>query len=145
MSEQDEKKIHIDQEWKARVEAEKKAFEAQERLEHGPDERPPLPPARFTTLISNFMSQALLSLGRFPPPGRDEPEIDLEMARYAIDMIEVIQQKTKDNVDASEAQLLRTALDDLRMAYLNVAKAVESAGKKVVTPDQEGKSRIIMP
>lgn len=145
MSEQDEKKIHIDEDWKARVEAEKKAFEAQEKLEGRPGERPPLPPASFTTLISNFMTQALMSLGRLPVPGGEEPQVDLEMARYAIDMIEVLQQKTAGNVDEDEAQLLRTALDDLRMAYLHVAKAVEAAGRKVVTPDQEGKSRIITP
>jgi hypothetical protein len=145
MSEHDDKKIHIDEDWKAKVAAEREMLAAQEKMDQDDRERPPLPPASLATLISNFATQALIGLGRLPGPGAEKPEIDLEMARYAIDMIEVLEQKTAGNVDETETQLMRTALDDLRMAYLNVAKAAATTGTGSTPAEQGGTSRIITP
>jgi hypothetical protein len=143
--ETDDKKIHIDEDWKAQVEAERQALEAQEKLEQDRDERPPLPTANLTGLVSSFVTQAWLALGRIPDPSGEERGIDLDMARYAIDMIEVLKTKTAGNVDEHEEQLFRTALDELRLTYLDAAKAVEQGRAKAAQPPDAPKSRIITP
>jgi len=147
MNEQPDDKIRIDEEWKAKVEAEKQAFAAQEKLEQEDKGRPPLPPASLAMLVTNFATQALVCLGRIPDPTGAERELDLEMARYAIDMLEVIETKTAGNVEDAEKQMLASTLHDLRMTYLSVAKSASGSGESGGSAEggEQKKSRIITP
>ena len=130
MNDQPAGKIHVDEEWKSKVEAEKREFEAQEKqgTESGP--RGALPPASLAMLVTNFATQALVSLGRIPDPTGEQRPVDLEMARYAIDMLGILAEKTKGNLEEAEMQLINTTLHDLRMTYLSVSRSAETADDK---------------
>jgi len=54
--------------------------------------------------------------------GQDDREPDLEMARYNIDMLEVLEAKTKGNLTAEEAQVLKNTLSELRMGFVQIAE-----------------------
>ena len=56
-----------------------------------------------------------------PKDGADQ-KIDLEMAKYSIDMLGVIEEKTKGNLSEQEGHTLDSTLHQLRMAYVNISK-----------------------
>ncbi|MGD8395354.1 MAG: DUF1844 domain-containing protein [Candidatus Eiseniibacteriota bacterium] len=140
MSEQDERKISVDEGWKAKVEAEREALQAQEQeqVQREEDQRPPLPTPDFATLITNFASQALLALGRMPDASGQTREVDLELARYAIDLLEVVQTKTAGNLEPDEEQMLGSILHDLRMAFLDTSRTVQAGPAPGTTPGHQG-------
>ena len=129
----EEKKIIVDEDFKTEAQREKEILVAQEKAERekaeqekteGSKERPPLPPADFAGLISMLATQAFFALGLIrEEKGQDRPP-DLAMAKFNIDMLEVIQQKTKDNLTDDETNLLENTLHQLRMAFV---KATEQA------------------
>ena len=121
----DEKKIIIDEDWKEQAQKEKEVLTAQgktEEKETGEDKsaRGPLPPGNFAALVSMLTTQALFALGMLKVEGQ-EKEPDLEMAKYHIDMLETLQEKTKDNLSNEEDKVLEDTLDQLRMAYVKMA------------------------
>jgi hypothetical protein len=67
--------------------------------------------------------QALAALGELPYPGSNEPQKDLEQARTLIDILGILQEKTRGNLTVEEERLLEGLLYDLRMRYLTEAKA----------------------
>jgi hypothetical protein len=132
--------IHVDDDWKQRVKAEDAALDQQFRSEPPPQptaaeqaeqqpaaESEPLdsrliPPADFHTLVGMFSTQAMLSLGLFPNPATGKAEVQLELARHFIDLLGVIDEKTKGNLSPPEHSLLETTLHQLRMAYVELTR-----------------------
>ena len=90
------------------------------------DEEPraPLHAVDFSTHVLSLASSALISLGQMPAPGAaaDDVEIDLETAKHLIDVIAMLETKTKGNLDESEQKLLQSLLYDLRVAYVDASK-----------------------
>lgn len=135
----EEKKIFIDEDWKSQVAAEKEAAAQQKSAPgaesvqassagvHG-DDMPPLPEASFELLVTTFVTEAMVALGQFPHPGTGEIEADPEHAKFAIDMLEVIAEKTKGNLSPGEAQGLEDILHQLRMAFVAVTTQSPIAG-----------------
>ncbi len=78
--------------------------------------------ASFSTLILSIGSTAAMSLGLAPNHASGKVEVDLPMARFNIDMLEVLQTKTKNNLLAEEADFLKHLLSDLQMKYVEVSK-----------------------
>jgi len=118
---QKEPKVVVDTDWKAQVQAEKEAFSrfAEEEAEKkGPSDRPPLPPASFSILVTTLSTQALLALGHFQDPGKGEISRDQEQAKHLIDLLQVIEDKTRGNLTADEQQLLENVLHELRLAFV---------------------------
>lgn len=120
----DEKKIIIDEDWKLQVAAEKEAATRQpsakgEEVPPAPEE---LPEASFELLISTFVTEAMVALGQFPHPGTGEIAADPGHAKFAIDMLEVIAEKTKGNLSPMEEQGLGDILHQLRMAFVAVTQ-----------------------
>ena len=76
----------------------------------------------FSTHILSLASSALISLGKMPHPGGEEIEIDLETAKHLIDVIGMLEVKTKGNLDDAEEKLLQSLLYDLRVAYVDAQK-----------------------
>lgn len=76
----------------------------------------------FATFIMSLASQALLQLGVVPPPPGVSVDVNPQASKYTIDIIGLIQEKTKGNLDENEEKLLKGMLHDLRMQYV---KAVE--------------------
>jgi hypothetical protein len=123
----EEKKIIIDEDWKQQAQREKETLAAKEKEEKqkqeaegtGPDG--PLPEGNLAALVSMLTTQALFALGLIRMRGEEERGPDLEMARYNIDMLETLAEKTKGNLTPQEEQMLKNTLSDLRMGFVSVA------------------------
>ncbi|MDR1297457.1 MAG: DUF1844 domain-containing protein [Deltaproteobacteria bacterium] len=79
------------------------------------------PPANLVTMILGLATSAKIHLGEQPPEGASEPQPpDMPQAKYVIDLLGVLQEKTKGNLDETEDQLLKAILYDLRMHYVRL-------------------------
>ncbi|MHC4076392.1 MAG: DUF1844 domain-containing protein [Planctomycetota bacterium] len=118
----DEKKIIVDEDWKQQAKKEKEVLAQQEKTEDTSAEarRGPLPKGDFAALVSMLVTQAFFAMGLLKVEGQ-EKEPDLEMAKYNIDMLETLGEKTKDNLTEEEQKVLTETLNQLRMAYVKVA------------------------
>ena len=83
-------------------------------------ERGPMPAASVGGLVQSLMTQVLFYLGDLAPRGT-EPQVNLDMAKYNIDVLGVLEEKTKNNLTEEEKQLLDAALYETRMRYVSVA------------------------
>ena len=73
---------------------------------------------------------AALFLGQIPNPKTGEGEVNLELAKMFIDQLAMIQEKTRGNLTNEESTVLRNALSNLQMAYVEVAReAPKGAGQ----------------
>lgn len=82
------------------------------------------PPAMsFDAIVQSIFMTSLLQLGATAPEGQ-QPRIDLMGARQSIDMLGILAEKTKGNLNSKEAQLLDNALFELRMGFLEVTQAL---------------------
>lgn len=75
----------------------------------------------FATFVISLSTQALALLGEIPDPVQGRTTVDLEGARQFIDILGILQEKTRGNLDAREGALLEGALYDLRMKYVERA------------------------
>jgi len=78
-----------------------------------------LGPVDFSTHILSLASTALIALGKMPPPDGGKLPIDLETARHLIDVLAMLEAKTKGNLDEAEQKLLASLIYDLRVAYVD--------------------------
>jgi hypothetical protein len=120
-----EKKLYVDEDWKSQVEAEKAAAAGEEqKAEPAGKKRPPepLPPPTLTFLASTLYLQGAIAMGLLPSPISDKPELELDRAKHAIDMLAMLQEKTKGNRTPEESDELEATLHQLRMAYVDVSK-----------------------
>ena len=76
---------------------------------------------RFIEFVMMHAQNAALFLGQIPNPKTVEAEINLDLARMFIDQLEMIQEKTRGNLTNEEAMVLRNALSNLQMAYVEAA------------------------
>jgi len=90
----------------------------------GPE--PPLPPASFEFLVLSLRWQAEMQLGLMGLGGEDKPKPHLRGARHTIDMLGVVQEKTRGNLSLEEQRLLENSLTELRFRYV---QAVEEEGR----------------
>ncbi len=121
-----EKKIIVDEDWKAEAQREKEILAAKEKAEKEKEQeekqaRGPLPEGNFAALISMLTTQALFALGLLQVKGQEKREPDLELAKYNIDMLETLEEKTKGNLTKEEETVLTNTLNELRMGYVKVA------------------------
>jgi hypothetical protein len=78
--------------------------------------------ASFSTLILSIGSTAAMGLGLAPHPQTGKTETDLTMARFNIDLLDVLQEKTKNNLQKEESDFLNNLIADLHMKYVEVSK-----------------------
>jgi hypothetical protein len=86
--------------------------------------------ALFANLVIQQTNLALMFLGRVPHPETGETVQDLENARVFIDQLEMIEVKTKGNLDKREDQLLKQSLTTLRMAFVEAINSPAPAASK---------------
>ncbi|WP_438005527.1 DUF1844 domain-containing protein [Sorangium sp. So ce321] len=86
-----------------------------------PGSPPELPTLDFSTFVLSIIGSAYVHLGDAPSPEGNE-ERNLVLAHQDIDLLTLLQEKTKGNLTGDEERLLETALYDLRMRYLEVSK-----------------------
>lgn len=90
------------------------------REQERPAGRDPLDdPASFISLIMSLASNAAASLGMMPHPVTGETGVDLKTAKHWIDVLGMLEKKTKGNLDPQEDQMLEGLLADLRMQYVS--------------------------
>jgi len=77
-----------------------------------------LPRIDFSSFILSLYSSGLVQLGTVEDPSTGKKTKNLEMAKYTIDMIAMLQEKTTGNLTGDEANLLKALLSELRMAYV---------------------------
>jgi hypothetical protein len=89
------------------------------------DEEAPqaLPPLDFSTFVLSLASTAMVHLGQLPRPEGEAVQRDLPAAKQAIDMLTMLEEKTRGNLDESEQKLLRSVLYDLRVAFVDASKS----------------------
>jgi Domain of unknown function (DUF1844) len=101
-----------------------------------------LPPATFEFLTESLRMQAEMQLGWMRDPSESEPPADLEMARHTIDLLGVLQEKTRGNLTLEEQRLLDNSLTLLRFRYVQAseeARRRESAPKQSAQTESEQK------
>ena len=76
---------------------------------------------RFIEFVVMHAQNAALFLGQIPNPKTGEPEINLDLARMFIDQLEMIQEKTRGNLTNEETTVLRNALSNLQMAFVEAS------------------------
>lgn len=84
----------------------------------GKHEEGQMPSVTFSTFILSLASSALVQLGEVPDPETGSTGENLLMARHTIDVLQMLQEKTRNCLDADEARLLEGLLYELRMKYV---------------------------
>lgn len=82
-------------------------------------------PASFLNFLSTLATNAAAALGAVPHPATGQRSLDLETGKYWLDVLAMLQDKTKSNLHPKEKQLLEGLLSDLRMQYVHLVKATE--------------------
>lgn len=129
-------KIIVDDDWKSQAQAEKQKMadeaKAKQAAEAGAGAADAggqasgggggrqMPAASFETLISTMTTQALFAMGEIPDPQTGQRMAHLELARHHIDMLSVIEEKTKGNLSKEETDMLATTLYELRNRYVQL-------------------------
>ncbi len=79
---------------------------------------PPLPALNFATFIFSLNSSALVQLAMLEDPMTGEKTKNLPLAKQTIDILSMLEEKTRGNLDADEAAMLKNILYDLRILYV---------------------------
>jgi hypothetical protein len=121
----DEKpKIILDDDWKAQAQAEKEklAEEVEEGGQAGGGRE--IPPADFPNLVNALVTNVFLALGGYEDPRTKQRYVDLALAKHYIDLLSVLEEKTKNNLTEDDKKHLDGALYEARMQYVQVAQQV---------------------
>ena len=88
------------------------------------DATEPLPELDFSTFVMSIIGSAFVHLGDAPDPESNETheEPNLLLAKQDIDLLSMLQEKTKGNLSGEEERVLSQGLHDLRMRHLEVSK-----------------------
>ncbi|MGC4122734.1 MAG: DUF1844 domain-containing protein [Myxococcales bacterium] len=78
----------------------------------------PLPPMDFTTFCLSLASSAMIHLGQAASPDSGKTEKSLPLAKQTIDILVLLEEKTRGNLSAEESKLLSAVLYDLRMRFV---------------------------
>ncbi len=119
----DKPKIIVDEDWKSQVEAEKKSAKKTEQQPPATGEAPrvtELPPASFPMLVQMLFMQAMVALGQVGPPDQEEVVVELDVAKHLIDLLAVLEEKTKGNLSQEDEAVLTRVLHELRLLFVAV-------------------------
>lgn len=147
-SQNPEPKIIVDEDWKTQVEREKEELKQKEALESsqesasetsaesGPQDAasepedvsgnpagdyPPPPEASLMVLASMLGTQALMAFGQLPDEAGNPMPQNLPYAKHFIDLLGILEEKTKGNIEPDEAKQLSDTLHQLRMFYISAS------------------------
>jgi hypothetical protein len=139
--------LHIDTDWKKQAQEEKRKLAEQEKQKAAVAAPSPaagartaaapgardgvagqrggreLPAPSFAALVQGVVTQVFFYLGDLTPRGA-EPQLNLDMAKYQIDILGVIEEKTKNNLSPEEQHLLDAALYEARMRFVSVSAQI---------------------
>ena len=105
--------------------------------EHAETDEDELPdaenPAGFANFIMSIASNAASSLGMMEHPVTHKREVDLELAKHWIDILGMLERKTKGNLAPQEEKILESLLADLRMQYVSLNSSVSPKASRAYT------------
>ena len=110
----EENKKNIDESWKETAQKEKEGLEKKGEFV--------TPEADFKFFVTTLGIQAGISLGEMPDPSNNKKEENLPQAKFIIDTIGMLKDKTKNNLTPEESDLLENVLYELRMQYIEKSK-----------------------
>jgi Domain of unknown function (DUF1844) len=93
----------------------------------------PIPPVNFANIVHSVYMNAIMQLGLAAPEGQ-KPRPDILGARQSIDMLAVLAEKTKGNLNEEEDRLLQTILFELRLTFIELTQALARAGQQQQPP-----------
>lgn len=105
-----EEEKRIDETWKEKVSKEKEGLGKEEKFSTSAE-------VDFSFFITTLAMQVTIALGDAPNPVTNKKEIDLNQAKFLIDTLGVLKEKTKGNLSKEEENLLENLLYELRMRY----------------------------
>ncbi len=82
-------------------------------------------PASFVNFLSTLATNAAAALGAMPHPATGQRSLDLDSGKYWLDILSMLRDKTKGNLQYQENRLLDGLLADLRMQYVQIVRATE--------------------
>lgn len=96
------------------------------------------PAPGFLEFVNGLAAQVMLHLGMVPDPYSGQRAVDLEAARYQIDVLGMLVEKTRGNLSPQESRALNSALAELRMGYVEVSQALarQAGGASGGSPGQ---------
>ncbi len=113
----EQKKIIVDDDWKAEARREKQRIAEQQQA----TAQEPLPNPSFAELVNLIAIQAMVGLGLVGGPGAERMPPNLDAAKHFIDMLQVLDDKTRNNLSPEEKRLLDSVLYEMRMRYVQMA------------------------
>jgi hypothetical protein len=87
-----------------------------------------LPPLEFSSLVLPFFSQGLILLGQNEEDEEDKEKKDeksLDLAKRLIDLLDLLKEKTKGNLQTEEEQFLDASIQQLKLAYMEKADIIK--------------------
>lgn len=140
----EEPKLIIDEDWKTQVQREKEELKRKQEASGGEstpeagrdsgsaadaaasqghsENLPPPPPASLSFLVTSLATQAMAALGQLPGDDGQALPVNLDYARHFIDLIGVIEEKTKGNLEPEESTFLGETLHQMRMLFVAVSQ-----------------------
>ncbi len=136
MADGDQPKIIVDDDWKSQAQAEKAKLAEQARASEAAKQGDLPEKLGFSDLVRLFATQALMYLGAFPDPQTGRAMVALDIAKLNIDLLAVVEEKTKGNLSAQEKEMLEGTLHELRLQYVEIARAIQTAADEGrIAPD----------
>ena len=128
-------KIIVDSDWKSQAQAEKEKLAEQEAkaapAQGGPDA---LPPADFRSLVGMLATQAVMYMGGLADRGSGQAIFDPEYSKHMIDLLGVLDEKTKGNLSDEESKELGGVLHELRLRFVELSEYVAKGGGRGGAP-----------
>lgn len=97
---------------------------AQAERPDGPFREEFFPPLDFSSIVLPIFTQALLKLGLLGDQEKPEAELNVELARRMIDILDLLKDRTKGNLTPEEERFLESCLQQLKAGYLEKAKII---------------------
>jgi hypothetical protein len=135
---EEQPKIIVDSDWKEEAQREK------EKLDEETRDAPPggeLPPPSLAELVQMIIVQASIGLGGYQDPqsGQRIPP-NLPIAKHYIDLLELLSEKTRNNLDEEEKKIIEGTLHELRLAFVQIAGAGAGGGPAPEASPESGGS-----
>lgn len=141
MSDDQTPKIIVDDDWKSQARAEKEKLKASEPAKPDSEQGGDLPEKiGFEHLLEVLATQALMYLGAYPDPQSGRAMLAPDLAKLHIDLLGVVEEKTRGNLTEDESRKIKGILHELRMQFVEISKAIAKAVQegKISPADLQG-------
>jgi Domain of unknown function (DUF1844) len=102
----------------------------------------PVPPANFLFLVQSILMQAQMQLGLLNFGDKEEEtQPDLQLARHSIDLLGMLEEKTKGNLTIEEQRMLENGLTELRFRYVQVSDELKRKNEPKSQVSTEGEKK----